>query len=71
MRVGFKSSTISVWFLMCDLSFGNVSFMNVGVIVFGAYMFRIETSSWIFFCDDYEMSFINSFDYFEVCFDRY
>ena len=27
-----KSSTISVWGLMCDLSFSNVSFTYVGVL---------------------------------------
>ena len=31
-----KSPTISVWSLMCDLSFSNVSFTYVGALVFGA-----------------------------------
>ena len=31
-----KSPTISVWNLMCALSFCNVSVTNVGVLVFGA-----------------------------------
>ena len=34
--VVFKSPTISVWSLMCDLSFSNVSFTYVGTLVFGA-----------------------------------
>ena len=40
-----KSPTISVWGLMCDLSFSNVSFTYVGALVVGSEMFRIETSS--------------------------
>ena len=31
-----KSPTISVWGLMCDLSFSNVSFTYVGALVFEA-----------------------------------
>jgi hypothetical protein len=31
---------------MCDLSFSNNSFMNVGAIKVGAYVFKIEMSSW-------------------------
>ena len=31
-----KSSTVSVWGLMCDLSFSNVSYTYVGAPVFGA-----------------------------------
>jgi hypothetical protein len=30
---------------MCALSFSKVSFMNVSALVFGAQMFRIESSS--------------------------
>ena len=37
-----KSPTINVWGSMCDLSFSNVSFTNVGALVFGVYMFRVE-----------------------------
>jgi hypothetical protein len=34
---------------MCDLSFSDVSFTNIGTLAFGAYMFRIETySQWTF-----------------------
>ena len=40
-----KSPTISVWGLMCDLIFNNVSFTYVDALVFGAQMFRIEISS--------------------------
>ncbi|KAL6033093.1 hypothetical protein STEG23_012577 [Scotinomys teguina] len=44
-----KSPTINFWDLMDDLSFSNVSFTYVGALVFGALMFRIDTSSsWIF-----------------------
>ena len=32
----FKSPTISVWGLVCDLSFCNASFANVGALVFEA-----------------------------------
>ena len=45
----FKSPTISVWDLMCDLSFSNVSLMNMSARVFGTWMFRIETSFWLIF----------------------
>ena len=31
-----KSPTISVWGLVCDLSFNNVSFTYVGALVLGA-----------------------------------
>ena len=31
---------------MCALSFTKVSLMNVAALVFGAYIFRIESSSW-------------------------
>ena len=31
-----KSPTISVWGLMCDLSFSNVCFTNVGTLEFEA-----------------------------------
>ena len=30
----------------CPLSFSKVSLMNVDTLAFGAYMFRIESSSW-------------------------
>ena len=40
-----KSPTICVWSLMCDLSISNVPFKNKGALVFGAKLFRIETSS--------------------------
>jgi hypothetical protein len=30
-----KFPTISVWGLMCDVSFSNVSFTNVGALAFG------------------------------------
>ena len=41
-----KSPTISVWGLMCNLSFSKVSsFTYVGAFVLGAEMFRIETTS--------------------------
>jgi hypothetical protein len=44
-----KSPTIIVWVSMCVLNFSKVSFMNVGELSFGAYMFSIETFSlWIF-----------------------
>jgi len=33
---------------MCDLSLNNVSFTNVGTLVFGAWMLGTETLSWIF-----------------------
>lgn len=32
-----------------DLSFSYITFTNVGAIVFGAYRFRSETSSWWIF----------------------
>ena len=31
---------------MCALSFTKVSLMNVAALVFGAYIFRIDSSSW-------------------------
>ena len=31
-----KSPTISVWSLMCELCFSNISFTYVGALVFGA-----------------------------------
>ena len=31
-----KSLTINVWGSMCNLSFSNVSFTNVGALVFGS-----------------------------------
>jgi hypothetical protein len=31
---------------MCALSFNKISFMNVGVLALGAWLFRIESSSW-------------------------
>ena len=37
--------TISLWGLMCDLNFSNVSFTFVCALVFGTYMYRFETSS--------------------------
>lgn len=30
-----KSHTISLWVLMCDLNFNNVSFKNDGALAFG------------------------------------
>ena len=39
-----KSPTINVWGLMCDLSFSNVSFTNVGALAFEALMFKTESS---------------------------
>jgi hypothetical protein len=48
---------------MYELSFSTVSFRNVGAVEFGAKMFRIEMSSWLIFSfDDYEASFLVSFD---------
>ena len=44
-----KTPTIIVWGVMCALRFSKVSFMNVGALAFGAYMFRIESSSWQMF----------------------
>ena len=41
-----KFSTIIVCGAMCALSFSKISFMNVGALVFGAKMYRIESSSW-------------------------
>ena len=44
-----KSPTIIVLGAMCTLSFSKVTFMNQGALEFGAYIFRIESSScWIF-----------------------
>ena len=40
-----KSPTTSVWGLIYDLSFNNVSFTYEGVPVFGSKMFRTEISS--------------------------
>jgi hypothetical protein len=40
-----KSPTIKVWGSLCDLNFSNVSFTDVGSLVFEAEMFRIEISS--------------------------
>ena len=45
----WKSPTINLWGSMCDLSFSNASFTNVGAIVFVAYIFRIGLSSWLIF----------------------
>ena len=42
----FKYPTIIVWDAMCVLRFSNVSYMNAGVLLFGAQMFKIESSSW-------------------------
>jgi hypothetical protein len=44
-----KSPSINMLGLMCDLSFRNVSFMNVGALEFGAWKFRIEMSFWWIF----------------------
>lgn len=44
-----QSPTINVLGSMCDLHFNNVSFTNVGALVFAAYVFRIVMfSCWIF-----------------------
>ena len=40
---------INVCASMCDSTFSNVSFINVGDLEFGAYMFRIEMSFWLIF----------------------
>ena len=40
-----RSPTIIVWGAMYFLNFSRVSFMNMGTLVFGAYMLRIESSS--------------------------
>ena len=41
-----KSPTIIVGGATCALSFIKVSIMNVAALVFGAWIFRIESSSW-------------------------
>jgi hypothetical protein len=38
--------TINLWGSMYNLSFSNVSFSNLGVLLFGAKVFKIEISSW-------------------------
>ena len=40
-----RFTTNIVWGSMYFLSFSRVSFMNMGALVFGAYMLRIESSS--------------------------
>ena len=40
-----RSPTIIVWGAMYFLSFSRKSFMNMGTLVFGANMLRIESSS--------------------------
>jgi len=53
-----KSPTIIVGGTMWTLSFSKVSLMNIGALAYGAQIFRIESSySWIFFSDEYEVSF--------------
>lgn len=39
-----NSSTTSVWESLHDLSYKNASFINIGVLVFGAQVLRITTS---------------------------
>ena len=52
-----KSLTINVWGSVYDLSFSNVSFMNVDALAFRAKLFIIDTSfGWIFFFDDSEVT---------------
>ena len=41
-----KSPAMNVWCLMSNLTFSNVSFTNMGALVFRGLMFRVETSSW-------------------------
>lgn len=38
--------SINVCDFMCDLSFSNTSFVNVGALTFEDKMFRTEVSSW-------------------------
>ena len=40
-----KFPTIDGWGSMCHLSFSNISFTNVGALVFGTWLMRIELSS--------------------------
>ena len=44
-----KSPIFIVLGVMCALSFSKVFFMNEGAFAFGAWMFRIENSSWYIF----------------------
>lgn len=44
-----KPPTLNMWSSMCDLSFSNVSLINVDALAFRAEMFRTETSSWWIF----------------------
>ena len=57
-----KSPTIIVWGVMCALSFSKVSFMKLGTLAFGAQVFRIESSTYQIFFDNYEISFLIFFD---------
>ena len=40
-----KSPAVSVWGLMCDLSFRSASFTYEDALVFGGYVFSVDISS--------------------------
>lgn len=44
-----NSLTHDIWRLICDFNSRSISFMNLGAVVFTAYMFRIAISSWWIF----------------------
>lgn len=44
-----NSLTHDIWRLICDFNSRGISFMNLGAVVFIAYMFRIAMSSWWIF----------------------
>ena len=59
-----KFPAISVWGLMCELSFSNVSFMYVDALVFGI---DAKYSDFIlidYSCGEYEVFFSTSSDWF-------
>jgi hypothetical protein len=59
-----KSLTITVRGARCALSFSKVSFMNMGGLALGAYIFRIESFLVDFSFDEYEVSVLIYFDNF-------
>jgi hypothetical protein len=54
---------MSVWDLICDISFSNLAFTNVGAFTLGAQ--NLDTLMMDFSLDEYELSLPVSFDYFQ------
>lgn len=54
-----KSHNITAWSSTCDLPFTDLTFTNVGVLIFEAQIFRIEMS----FCSNFPMMNIKCFSH--------